>query len=175
VLKEANPNLRVMHQVAKEELSIVIGNSCDNALDLPLLLAVVKPFKFPEGVDTPELQWRIVSEAATGTAKYQIILFASFARIRICSVRGSIYRNFPDTALLSRPLRLGSWDRASTIRLFSRNRARLLEHDVAREFFTRFGSDKIFSWGRCVEAFSAAVFQPPTVDSLRRPSAFACN
>jgi hypothetical protein len=44
-LTEANSNLRVMHELTREELSIVISNSCDNVLDLPLLFAAVKPFR----------------------------------------------------------------------------------------------------------------------------------
>ena len=81
-LRESNPNLRVMHALEREELSIAISNSCDNTLDLPLLFAVVRPFGFPKGTDTPEQQWRVVSEAATGTANTKLFYLPASPEFR---------------------------------------------------------------------------------------------
>ncbi len=67
-LENSDPNLRLMHEVRVENHCIVVSNSCDNTLDYPIFLAPIRLFVFPQGCDTPQTQWRVISEAATGTA-----------------------------------------------------------------------------------------------------------
>lgn len=67
-LENSDPNLRLMHEVRVESRCMVVSNSCDNTLDYPIFLAPIRPFAFPQGCDTPQAQWRVISEAATGTA-----------------------------------------------------------------------------------------------------------
>jgi hypothetical protein len=64
---DVDPELRVVLTPIKEDLCIVLSNSCDNfSGKLPVLLAPAIPFEF-QG-DTPKKKWEEISLAATGTA-----------------------------------------------------------------------------------------------------------
>lgn len=68
---EVSKDLRVVLAPQREELSVVVSSSCDNALGtLPILLVPAKPFKLQ--ADTPEDQWLEISQAATGTANPKV-------------------------------------------------------------------------------------------------------
>ncbi len=94
-LAQPDPNLRLMHQLEKEDLSIAISNSCDNSSDLQLLLAPVRPFKFPKGCDTPESQWRVISEAATGTANPKFFYLPSSTEFGLARSEVRLAQIFP--------------------------------------------------------------------------------
>lgn len=66
-VSNVDKELRIVLTPQREEFSLVVSNSCDNALgSLPILLIPTTPFKFQSA--TPEEQWEEVSQAATGTA-----------------------------------------------------------------------------------------------------------
>jgi hypothetical protein len=77
-LKALPDTFRVMHGVTRQDC-IVLSNSCDNANSLPLILAPIKDFIFPDGYDTPAKQWRLISEMATGAANPKFFYLAASA------------------------------------------------------------------------------------------------
>jgi hypothetical protein len=112
-LVQPDPNLRVMHGVDKEDLSMVISNSCDNASDLQLLLAAIRPFEFPNGCDTREAQWRVISEAATGTANPKFFYLPASTEFGLLRSEVRLTQIFPVThSYLNRCLTDGGLTRA---------------------------------------------------------------
>lgn len=69
-LSEENKGLRVLVTPSREEICVVVSNSCDNySGNLPLLLVPTVPFAFRGRV---EEHWAEISQAATGTANAKV-------------------------------------------------------------------------------------------------------
>jgi hypothetical protein len=92
-LRNRPPTLRVMHEVQHSDC-LVVSNSCDNVSGLPLLLAPIRPLVFPAGCDSPEKQWRYISEMATGSANTKLFYLPASADFGLIRSEAQLVRMF---------------------------------------------------------------------------------
>ncbi|MDI7266718.1 MAG: hypothetical protein QME96_01840 [Myxococcota bacterium] len=91
----ATPNdLRVAPSVRRMDLALVVSNSCDNTGDWPVVLAPIRPFQFSPEATSPNSQWQVVSEAATGTASPKLFYLPGSSRFRFQRSEAQLARLF---------------------------------------------------------------------------------
>lgn len=76
-------HLRGVNRLERVPLALVVSNSCDNNGGDSIVLAMVRPYEFAEGLSSPAEQWRDISEAATGTASPKLFYLAGSAQFNI--------------------------------------------------------------------------------------------
>jgi hypothetical protein len=109
--KEPLPTqLRLVCEVQRLDLAIVLSNSCDNQ-KLPILMAPVVPFAFKRA-ETPAEEWLEISHAATGTASPKLLYLPASPQFGLKRSEAELSRMTPvDHSVLQRGIDEGGMKR----------------------------------------------------------------